>query len=177
MILNNKKTDFLVLKGVKIDDFSYKPLILKQQRQEKTPVYTDIPHKFTSVEDWIKVSNLKCWECDRFVSTYPKFIPMNAKRELDVNQKYIDVCDVLGNFDEWSCAVSYINTKIPANQRIDAVRSLLIFEAKFSGERKIIIHPSPPKTIMQQYCGNNGITSEEYQKRIEDISNEYKINN
>lgn len=176
MISNSKKSDFLILKGVKLTDFTNKS-ISSTKPIEKTAVYTDIPTKFTKVDNWPKFSNLKCWECDRLVSGYPKFVPMNIRREFDSTLgEYVDVCDVLGNFDEWSCAVRYIYTELPKNQQPDAIQALLIFESKFTGEsKKITIQPSPSKTIMQQYCGNSGITTEEYQKKIIDTANDYKI--
>jgi hypothetical protein len=43
---------------------------------------------------------------------------------------------------------------------------LLIFEAKFSGNKKKVINIPQPKTIMQDYCGADGCTTEEYKRKL-----------
>lgn len=167
MIEKSKKTDILILRGVFIDDFLGKPLDIS-----KKPLinYSNIPSKFTSVEEWPELTNLKCWECDRLVTGRPKFIPINCKKTAND----ADVCNVLGNFDEWSCAVRYVMTQMPPDQRYDLLQAIYIYEAKFSGKKKLIIHPSPPKILMKTYCGNAGLTPEEYQKKIDDLYNEIR---
>ncbi len=151
-----KVPNVLILSGIKLDDVTY----IKKAPRIPVKNYTEIPDVFTDVNSWPKRSNLKCWECGLVPDAYPKFIPMYPQC-----RDGIDICDAYGHFCEWSCAARHIQTGDFKN-RIDMMEILLLFEEKFSENRKKVIIMSPPKTIMQDYCGAGGCTVEEYKRKL-----------
>ncbi len=170
MDLNFKKTNLLILRGVFPRDFTASDNTVNQSKADY-PVYTKIPKKFVNVEGWPKISNLKCWNCDQIFQTYPKFVPMNPERDKDGN----DVCDSIGNFCEWNCVVRYINEKYSYNEQWDLLKLVCVFAAKFTGRRREKIMPSPDKTEMKQYCGEEGITPKQYREKMEQINADYDL--
>lgn len=148
--------NLLTLRGVKLADLN----IIKPPPRIPAKQYTDIPKTFTSVATWPKKSNLKCWECGLVPDSYPKFIPMYP-RKVDG----ADVCDAHGHFCEWACVARHIQTNNFPN-KLELLEIVLIFEAKFSGNKKKMIVASPPKTLMQDYSGASGCTVEEYKRKL-----------
>jgi len=159
-------SNLLVIRGIKPQDIFAERI--NKKVDDKISVYTRIPHRFTGVRFWPSESNLRCWECDRIPANYPKFIPVNP-----INTPAGLECDAHGHFDEWNCAVSYIMKNYPREQKCDLLRLVSIFEAEFSGRRKLRIQPSPPKTLMKKYCGETGIGEHEYSAMISALNCDY----
>jgi len=139
---------------------------------KSTGVYQAMPNHFTSVEEWPKSTNLRCWYCDLAIIGYPRFIPTNPSRDAQGR----DVCDVHGHFHEWNCAVRYAMNEFTDDAIWDALQLISLFETKFSGKYRPKILPSPPKTIMRQYSGENGITVAQYREKIDNINTGYNLN-
>jgi hypothetical protein len=148
--------NILLLKGLQLSNLNTKPMPI----QTPLKIYTILPKTFASVDAWPKKSNLKCWECGLVPTSYPKFLPLYT-HNIDGN----DICDVHGNFCEWSCVVRYIRTYSEEN-RYDLMRSISTFQALFTGNAECVVAISPVKTIMQDYCGSGGITEDEYRKKL-----------
>ena len=165
-------SNLLILRGVSVNDCaeivpSYD--CGRESTQRMNPAaYTEIPARFTSVDTWPTFSNLKCWNCDRLPIDYPRFIAVNPRIG-----PAGDECDVHGNFDEWSCAARYILREFPQEQQWDALQSLCLFESKFTGKQRARILPAPPKTEMQAYCGNSGLTMRQYGEKIHAMNSDY----
>ena len=169
-IEKTKGSNLLLLKSIQPKDIKcglkQAPVIEKVMQ-----AYSDIPKRFTCVEDWPHYTNLKCWTCDQIPTEYPKFIPSNPQKD-DFGR---DCCDIVGNFCEWNCAVHYIMKEMPRDTCWDYLQALYIFESKFSGLRKEKIMPSPPKTIMRAYCGNRGLTPSQYREETNALNNKYNL--
>lgn len=168
------RSNILILKGVYPKDFAPIDTIyekLPPVQPEANVVYTEMPRKFTSTRTWPEFSNLKCWECDQMPTGSPKFIPVNPERDADGN----DICDVYGHFDEWNCAVRYIEREFSREQQWDALKLLTLFESKFSGRRREKIMPAPSKTAMKAYCGPSGITTKQYREKIASLNTDYDL--
>jgi len=146
----------LILKGVKLEHLNVKSVDIPKSKKE----YTVIPRQFTGIDSWPKTSNLKCWECDLIPDSYPKFIPLYPCYKHDQEP----TCDIYGHFDDWSCAARYIEKEFPKN-KWDMLNTLCIFEAIFSKVKKDKIPAAPHKTIMQDYCGDTGLTPSQYKKQ------------
>lgn len=168
-----KCANLLVLRNIYPEDFTHEndERDIKIKQVEPLDAYDEIPGRFTSVEKWPSFSNLKCWECDQLPVSYPRFVPINPEKDENGN----DICDVLGNFCEWNCAVRYTTKEIPKEQQWDTLRMICVFESKFSGIYKEKIMPSPPKTLMRAYCGRHGLTPREYKEKIELINDNYGL--
>lgn len=162
------RSNLLVLKGLRIEDFAerisifdakipIKPSDYSQQVQ----TYNDIPNKFTSSTEWVKIhSNRSCWECGLTPSSYPKFIPENPRFEGGV-----DVCDVRTHFCEWTCVARYVAREYPRERTADIMQTVCLFESKFSGKLRTIIPEGLSRTIMKSYCGNSGITPTQFREK------------
>lgn len=172
-----KKTNLLILRGVFPGDFTTdvfheKKTVLKEKIPESDIVYTEIPKKFTGVKSWITFSNLHCWECGLVPSGYPRFIPLHPERSGGE-----DTCDVYGHFCEWNCAVAFATKEFSRERQPDILNTILLFESKFSGQRKKKIMPCPPKTEMKQYCGNKGLTVEQWKSKLVQLNSDYNLTN
>jgi hypothetical protein len=163
--------NLLVLRGVYAKDFttntSYKST---PEHIEDSVIYTEIPKRFTCVEEWPTYSNLRCWNCDLLPPSYPRFVPLNPEKDKDDR----DVCDPHGNFCEWNCAVRYTMREF-SDQQWDILRAICLFESKFSGKHKKKIMPAPAKTKMAAYCGKNGITPKQWRDEMARLNNEYTL--
>jgi hypothetical protein len=132
--------------------------------QEITDVinYKSLPRRYTGRESWPKSSNLKCWHCDIVIGdVMPKFIASNPSLVAgEIN------CDVTGAFNTWGCVVAYIDHHYRGSKNSDARNLTAILCSQIIGSRVTIIHPAPPKSLMSQYCGEGGLTADEYLGRI-----------
>jgi hypothetical protein len=165
----NKKSNIIILKGIYPKDFNQNLTIIGKITHDQIS-YTDIPKRFISKETWPEYTNLKCWGCDEIPQSYPKFIPVNP-----VIKDNMDTCDVLGNFCEWNCAVRYVTKEFSKEQLWDTLQYVCLFESKFSNSKKEKILPSPPKTILKEYCGSSGITRKQFKERIQTINSNYEL--
>ncbi len=141
---------------------------------ESIQTYSSIPKKFTSVEDWPKMTNLHCWNCDRTFSSYPKFIPKNPET-IYINGKLETHWDPEGNFCEWNCVIDWIRSRLPQNRQWDAEQDTCTVAGKFSHKKIVRIMPSPQKTMMKHYCGENGISEKQYQELINRLNTDYDL--
>jgi hypothetical protein len=154
-----KKSAILIIKGLTFEELNaVEQIIIKEENKFK---YNTIPKEFKSVEEWPKYTNLLCWHCDRTVIGYPKFIPKNPTI---INKN--DTCEIIGNFDRWECAVAYAYKEFSKEVYFDTLMNIKIFATKFHPNIKTIL-PAPSKTLMKQYCGDSGITAEQYEEMIE----------
>lgn len=165
-----KQNNLVVIHGIVMADLD---LIQTHAPQvhDNSMMYDCIPDKFISVELWPKSTNLKCWQCDAIPDSYPKFIPINPEKTINGE----DTCGVKGNFCEWNCAIDYVMCRVYGDERNDTLKLISLFEYKFSGRYRIKIPPSPPKTLMKNYCGANGITRAEWIARLKKIDKEYSL--
>ena len=57
----------------------------------------------------------------------------------------------------------------------DVLESISLFESKFTGRRRWMIPPAPPKTQLKQYCGATGITPEQWKGKLAQMNTEYAL--
>ena len=159
------RSKILLLRGVFPQEIMTVKHNIEVQPDPQT-TYNEIPKRFTSVDEWPKASNLKCWTCDRIPHSYPRFLPLNVRD---------DTCDVHGNFCRWGCVVSYVMKEYSQCQQCDLLYYICVFESKFTGTRRLKILPTPPKILMKEYCGNNGITEKEWAEKADKIDAQYSL--
>jgi hypothetical protein len=129
-----------------------------------------IPQTFTSPKLWIKSTGLKCWNCDRFFKNPPLFIVEDV-----ANIDSVRTITTIGNFCTDNCAISYINANYKGTERDDKTKYQIMLARERTGKNITIIKPAPPKTIMKAYCGSNGITPEEYEQRLNELSTDFSL--
>lgn len=104
--------------------------------------YNKIPNMFTSIDTWIKKTNLKCWHCDFTFKNSPIFIPTF----ISLNQ-----WGTKGNFCSFSCAMAYINTYHKENSIYK--KNLRELYYKINRVRVYNISEAPPRHLMEKYGG------------------------
>lgn len=163
----------LIFRGVKLEDISTENLTLTvapTPAVDPTSHLDSVPSKFISVDLWPQSSSLLCWYCENIPDTYPRFIPTNPTTDRIGRL----ICDPLGNYCNWNCAAADIPQRISAEDRADANNNLCIFEALFTGTRRVKIPAAPPKVLLQRYSGRAGITREQWEterKRLDATAN------
>lgn len=159
------KSNLLVLKGLRAEDFAEKISIF----ESKIPIadtatelsYNEVPAKFTSAESWSQVrSNRLCWMCGLPPTSYPKFVPENPRVESGD-----DVCDVKTHFCEWTCVSRYVRREYSLARIPDIMQTVCLFESKFSGRLRTVIPEGLPHTLMKPYSGNCGLTPAQYREK------------
>jgi hypothetical protein len=122
--------------------------------------YQRLPRRFCA-DSWPTSSNLKCWHCDIVIGDIaPKFIPVDPSKGGSGLQ-----CDAYGAFGSWACAIAYVDLYFSGSKRSDSRNLIATFAREIDGIDGVI-HPAPPRTIMSAYCGETGITPEEYRARV-----------
>lgn len=170
-----KRSNLLLLRGVYVSDFTISIVQEVVVPQQQCIAWTDMPKQFTGVDTWPQFSNLQCWTCDQKPADYPKFIPLNPEQGMNERGQPIDICDVFGHFHTWHCAIDYVNKEFAPERRDDARKAISLFESKFSGKYKLIIRSAYPKTEMKQYCGNSGLTPEQWNKKLLALDTDYAL--
>ena len=127
--------------------------------------YQSLPKQFVGPDSWPKYTNLLCWTCSRVPYGYPRFLPKNARQS-----QGRDICEPEGNFCGWPCVGRYIMTEYPRSQVWDLLQTTLIFARLFEDSRDLREIPiAPRKDIMKPYKGDDGITEEEFQAKIDKL--------
>jgi hypothetical protein len=174
--------DILFLRGCFISDCSsiedlFDEHLVNQSLLDNNYDIKDIPFdriekQFTTMENWIKKTNIKCWSCDCNFHNIPIFIPSSIERS-DVVGQLTGSMDTLGNFCSWNCASLYINMNFISNEKWERHELLKLLYKIFTGNDINEIVQSPPKTIMKQYGGK--ITQQEYQNILIKLNDSYEI--
>ncbi len=135
-------------------------------------IYKANPTKFTTRERWPKSSNCKCWNCDNLFTTTPWFVP----QDYYVNTKGEDEMTTIGNFCSEFCAQKYIDDKFKKDNTYRSKVSMMnVLYQKMTGGKIEKIYPALDRTIMKQYCGEDGISQEDYIKRVKQNSENLKL--
>ncbi|MHB2028968.1 MAG: hypothetical protein ACYCPT_09145 [Acidimicrobiales bacterium] len=164
------QSSILIFRGISIDSLKKYAASSNSIKNLNTNfpqlyVYNNIPTTFSTTEKWVKTSNLLCWHCDTLFMQYPKFIPIS------INKNDNDfVYNVIGNFCSWNCALAHAKFLYNNTEHLNEIIALL-YDAcsKFRKKRVLKLIESPPKTIMQQYCGPGGITRDQYIEKINEL--------
>lgn len=175
MIPKIKSNYILIVEGVYLDD------IVKHANRtlnNNNDSYIDIsmnapPNFFVSVEEWPKTTRLLCWECCEKCDSYPCFIPSCPTAWKGEGVKY----KTMGVFCSWNCAMKHAHISFGETKMWEIEKHIydiaMMFDLSEGNNMKIkkIILPSPDKTIMKKYCGNGGLSIEEYKEKIRQINN------
>ena len=182
----------LFLQGVfkkdckRMEDMFREKLISENTVTCEAKIYDKIPVIFTTLENWLKSTNLQCWFCTRTFKGRPWFEPQsiepvnelstgvildNQELKKCTSRKSVAIVPV-GVYCSCNCVRAYINlhTKDLAD-RLNKVEMLKYVYEIFSGKSIPDIQSSPPPTDMIQYGGD--LTPTEYQQKIDSLDAAY----
>ena len=131
---------------------------------EHNVVMNKIPKVFTSLETWIKKTNLRCWYCSLNFDTVPVFLPINIYKK---NNKILQ--DVHGNFCSFNCTQSYINVYFCNKDTFIYNNNLIKLYKTFYKKNIASIDISPSKYDLALYGGY--LTESEYKNKISNLIN------
>lgn len=166
MNLEYKKPNILFFKKINPDNYLIEEIFRLRliESIEDTKSYdvidstnTKIPSCFTTLEDWPKKTNIKCWSCHRQFEFTPVTIITNHK---DVDGKRIS--SIEGIFSSFPCAMLYIEKNYSGERMRDITRLLYELFNIFNGVYPIYIMPMIEPYNMSYYGGN--MSAEEYDK-------------
>lgn len=178
---NYNQPNILFLRGCflsdcsSIEDLFDERLVIQSMPEDdlydvKEVVYNDIPRHFTSLDSWVKKTNVKCWSCDCNFHNVPIFVPISLERS-DIEEKKCGNMDTLGNFCSWNCAAQYINLHFNGCEKWEKHELLKLLYKIFTGSTIEEIVESPPKTMMKQYGGKK--TQQEYREELSTLNDRY----
>jgi hypothetical protein len=125
-------------------------------------VFDKIPSKFTTMDDWPKSTNLKCWWCHRNFKSIPVFVPINISNKGATPATEITVH---GNMCHFSCASAYIDMYFSERSiKWERHEMLKILYKKMTGQLIEYIPRTPLPFRMMQYGGND--TANTFSKKI-----------
>lgn len=170
-----KEQNILFLKGVhlediiSVEDMYQKELLNNIDDTTVEIVYNKIPKHFTTLAEWTKTTNLRCWFCSLKFKNVPWFIIENINHSSE-GAKY----DVKGNFCSCGCLLGYVKVHYNERNDFDIYKSVYkLYNIMYNKKISEII-PSPNKYILKIYGGDLSI--DEYQRKIKK-NNDINIKN
>lgn len=165
-----KEQNILFLKGIHLQDLIpvediYQKELLNNLEHPTTEIFYDkIAKQFTTLGEWRKSTNIRCWYCSLKFKTIPWFIIENTNYSAE-GITY----DINGNFCSCGCLLGYVNRNYNKRADFDIFQSVYkLYKIIEKKEIKEIIE-SPSKYILKIYGGDANI--DEYQNEIKRINN------
>lgn len=155
----------LFIENVKKNKPSEKVLSLLKSKCGEKYNYDKIPNIFTSIDKWIKSTNLKCWNCSLNFDSIPVFLPVNCTKKNNILYQ-----EVHGNFCSFNCVKSYVNIYF-ANSRLffEYNNNIIKLYKIFYNSTVSNIDLAPSKYDLNIYGGY--LTEDEYKNKIKNLIN------
>jgi hypothetical protein len=170
-----KEQNILFLKGIHLQDLIpveeiYQKELLNNLENNVTEIFYDkLSKHFSTIQNWKKSTNIRCWYCSLKFKNIPWFLIENTNYTSDGITYDID-----GNFCSCGCLLGYINKNYNKRDHFDIYQSVYkLYKIIYNKNIKEIIE-SPSKYILKIYGGDSSI--EEFQNEIKRI-NKLNISN
>ncbi len=163
----------LFLKGVSITDIISIEDIFNQELIETDNsldnnkndiiVWDKIPSAFTTLENWSKTTNIRCWFCTLKFKSTPWFIITGINKYSEGK-----VMDVKGNFCSCGCLMGYVSKNYCKRENFDIYHNVYSLYKIMTGRSINHIRQSPEMFCLKMYGGELGI--DEYQQEIKRVN-------
>ena len=170
-----KEQNILFLKGIHLQDLIpveeiYQKELLNNLENNVTEIFYDkLSKHFSTIQNWKKSTNIRCWYCSLKFKNIPWFLIENTNYTSDGITYDID-----GKFCSCGCLLGYINKNYNKRDHFDIYQSVYkLYKIIYNKNIKEIIE-SPSKYILKIYGGDSSI--EEFQNEIKRI-NKLNISN
>lgn len=163
----------LFLKGVSLSNFvsiedKFNQDILqtdKKGKQRSDVVWDRIPRHFTTLDKWVKSTNLRCWYCSMRFKSQPWFIIIYCN-----NTQESKVYDIRGNFCSCGCLLGFVELYYNKRDNFDIYRNVYkLYEIMYGKHIDLIRVPSD-KLNLKMYGGD--MTLDDYQKHLQQVNEE-----
>lgn len=168
--MKRRTRNILEFRGLRLSDL--KNVTIDISKEDIPKFYNDIPDKWISDQD-LCTSDCKCWSCGLNFVGESAFIPMNPKRvppETDLDDERVSF-DRYGIYCSWPCAARDAYHRF-GNQKnyTDIQQGLRVVYNIIYDCNVIFVRMAPDKTVMAEYCGNGGMSNNEYNNAIKMIN-------
>lgn len=164
-----KEQNILFLKGIHLQDLIpvediYQKELLNNLENNITEIFYDkISKHFSTLQNWKKSTNIRCWYCSLKFKNIPWFLIENTNYTAS-GMTY----DIDGNFCSCGCVLGYINKNYNKRDHFDIYQSVYKLYNIIYNKNIKEIEESPSKYILKIYGGDASI--EEYQNEIKRIN-------
>jgi len=165
----------LFLKGVSLNDIiSIEDIFSKEiieadtdadnEFSKKEEVLWDkIPSVFTSLDNWNKQTNIRCWFCTLRFKSIPWFIIKSISQTTEGK-----IFNIEGNFCSCGCLMGFVKKSYSKREHFDIFHNIYTLYTIMTGKKKLNIVESPDIFNLKFYGGNMSI--EKYREELEKIN-------
>jgi predicted nucleic acid-binding Zn finger protein len=169
-IVDFEEPYILHLKGVSLSDIiTLEDIFNERITSEETSIpkeehWDQLRKVFTSLEDWPKTINIRCWHCTLKFKSVPWFIITGES----VNGSF----NVKGNFCSCGCLMGFVLKNYSRREHFDIFHNVGKLYTMITGKRNNNILPAPDIYNLEMYGGTSSMAA--YKKELERIN---KLNN
>lgn len=169
-IVDFKEPYILHLKGVSLSDITtIEDLFNNRMVSQETTVpkeedWDKIRSTFSSLDEWPKSTNIRCWFCTLKFKSIPWFIITGET----INKTF----NVKGNFCSSGCLTGFVQQNYSRREHFDIYHNVGKLYTMITGKKNNNIIPSPSIYNLEMYGG--AMSMSDYKQELERIN---KINN
>jgi hypothetical protein len=165
----------LFLKGVSLNDIiSIEDIFSKEIIEADTETDTEfskkeemlwdkIPSVFTTLDNWNKQTNIRCWFCTLRFKSVPWFIIKSINQTASGKIYNID-----GNFCSCGCLMGFVKKTYSRREHFDIYHNIYSLYTIMTNKKKLNIIESPDIFNLKFYGG--GMSIEKYREELEKIN-------
>lgn len=163
------RTYIVLFKGITMEDLEdQEELVIDSDEIPK--FYNEQPTTWSGEK--LLPSDLLCWSCgmhvdDKHGAAFLPIDPILINTNTDEEQVQYTRH---GNYCSWPCAVRDAMYKYRGGHLSDILEGIRCVFNRLNNADVRSIPPAPVKTVMSSYCGNNGMTENEYTSSIKKIT-------
>ena len=165
----------LFLKGVSLNDIiSIEDIFSKEIIEADTETDTEfskkeevlwdkIPLTFTTIDNWNKQTNIRCWFCTLRFKSVPWFIIKSINQTSEGK-----VYNIEGNFCSCGCLMGFVKKTYSRREHFDIYHNIYSLYTLMTNKKKLNIIESPDIFNLKFYGGS--MTIEKYREELEKIN-------
>lgn len=165
-----RERQVVIFRGLKLRDLNIEH-VPELNRYEEQKYFAETPKYYTE-GDQLVTSDLKCWNCDTQFSCPASFIPICPR-----GKNGGIVFERFGNYCSWPCAArdAYHRFKTERNYTDIKQGLRLVFNNIYNAD-VMYVKMAPDISCINDYCGNGGLTRQEYHEAIKNIQRQMEHN-
>lgn len=148
---------------IEADNVDEEPEDLKKGGFDCDGMWDKIPSTFTSLDNWPKQTNIRCWYCTLKFKSVPWFIIKSITQNAGGK-----VMNVTGNFCSCGCLMGFVKKNYSKREHFDIYHNVYSLYTIMTGKKKLTILESPDIYNLKFYGGSMSI--EKYKEELEKVN-------
>ncbi len=136
---------------------------LKKGGLDNEALWDKIPSVFTSLDNWHKQTNIRCWYCTLKFKSVPWFIIKSIQQSSEGK-----VMSIKGNFCSCGCLMGFVKKNYSKREHFDIYHNVYSLYTIMTGRKKLTILVSPDIYNLKFYGGP--MTIDKYKEELEKIN-------